>query len=196
MISYMRNPSINKSVPGLLLFILILPGSPASVTVTSPAAFAAPTLPDSSRPSAEDSGAQRTTLVYPDRSQNSSSDDPTDPPETTETAAGLGKTDMKSNLCNVHVPKWRREPKIFTVTTRIPVEGVEERAARKQTVSVNIYGNENPFVYDYETLRMTGLILAIVMFVLGIITAIMDPNLMDGNLYKLKDSVSGLPLVM
>ncbi|XP_077116318.1 sodium/potassium-transporting ATPase subunit gamma-like isoform X1 [Ranitomeya variabilis] len=38
--------------------------------------------------------------------------------------------------------------------------------------SVNIYGNENPFVYDYETVRMTGLILAIVMFVLGIITAI------------------------
>ncbi|KAM3921393.1 sodium/potassium-transporting ATPase subunit gamma-like [Leptodactylus fuscus] len=38
--------------------------------------------------------------------------------------------------------------------------------------TVNIYGNEDPFVYDYETLRMTGLILAIVMFALGIITAI------------------------
>ncbi|KAM4704312.1 sodium/potassium-transporting ATPase subunit gamma-like [Rhinophrynus dorsalis] len=36
----------------------------------------------------------------------------------------------------------------------------------------SIYGDKDPFSYDYETLRMTGLILAIVMFLLGIIVAL------------------------
>ncbi|CAJ0946739.1 unnamed protein product [Ranitomeya imitator] len=148
MISYMRNPSINKSVPGLLLFILILPGSPASVTVTSPAAFAAPTLPDSSRPSAEDSGAQRTMLVYPDRSQNSSSDDPTDPPETTETAAGLETSAMFTS------PNGGGSPK-FTVTTRIP----DEKLRKEHDV----------FTYDDRSLRTWGLICALILCVIGIL---------------------------
>lgn len=38
--------------------------------------------------------------------------------------------------------------------------------------TVNVYGSEDPFFYDYGTVRTTGLILAIVMFVLGIVIAI------------------------
>nr|XP_042709179.1 uncharacterized protein LOC101939385 isoform X1 [Chrysemys picta bellii] len=33
-------------------------------------------------------------------------------------------------------------------------------------------GHQDPFSYDYDTLRMVGLVLAIVMFVLGILTAL------------------------
>ncbi|KAG8433682.1 hypothetical protein GDO86_012147 [Hymenochirus boettgeri] len=36
----------------------------------------------------------------------------------------------------------------------------------------SVYGNKDPFRYDYDTVRMTGLILAIVMFVLGIVIAL------------------------
>ncbi|XP_063798287.1 sodium/potassium-transporting ATPase subunit gamma-like [Pseudophryne corroboree] len=38
--------------------------------------------------------------------------------------------------------------------------------------TVNIYGNSDPFVYNYDTVRMTGLILAVIMFVLGIVIAL------------------------
>ncbi|XP_077113508.1 uncharacterized protein LOC143768743 [Ranitomeya variabilis] len=143
MISYMQNPCINKSVPGLLLLILILPGSPASVTVTSPAAFAVSTLPESSRPSAEDLGAQRTTLVYPDRSQNSSSDD------TTDTTAGTDTSTMFTS------PDGGRSTK-FTMTTRIPDEKLRTE-------------HDENFSYNDRSLRTWGLICALILSVIGIL---------------------------
>ncbi|XP_063293002.1 sodium/potassium-transporting ATPase subunit gamma-like [Pelobates fuscus] len=42
----------------------------------------------------------------------------------------------------------------------------------QRSEKASIYGEEDPFIYDYDTLRMTGLILAIVMFVLGIVIAL------------------------
>ncbi|XP_075462280.1 FXYD domain-containing ion transport regulator 7 [Ascaphus truei] len=36
----------------------------------------------------------------------------------------------------------------------------------------SVYGDKDPFLYDYDTVRMTGLILAIVMFILGIVIAL------------------------
>nr|XP_025040656.1 FXYD domain-containing ion transport regulator 7-like isoform X2 [Pelodiscus sinensis] len=34
------------------------------------------------------------------------------------------------------------------------------------------HGHQDPFSYDYDTLRLVGLVLAIVMFVVGILTAL------------------------
>ncbi|CAM5176257.1 unnamed protein product [Eretmochelys imbricata] len=34
------------------------------------------------------------------------------------------------------------------------------------------HGHRDPFSYDYDTLRVVGLVLAIVMFVVGILTAL------------------------
>ncbi|XP_053307409.1 FXYD domain-containing ion transport regulator 7 [Spea bombifrons] len=42
----------------------------------------------------------------------------------------------------------------------------------ERTEKASMYGDQDPFVYDYDTVRMTGLILAIVMFLLGIIVAL------------------------
>ncbi|XP_041425714.1 sodium/potassium-transporting ATPase subunit gamma-like isoform X2 [Xenopus laevis] len=42
----------------------------------------------------------------------------------------------------------------------------------ERTEQASIYGDKDPFRYDYDTVRMTGLILAIVMFSLGIIIAL------------------------
>lgn len=42
----------------------------------------------------------------------------------------------------------------------------------ERTEKASVYGDRDPFVYDYETLRTTGLVLAIVMFLLGIVIAL------------------------
>ncbi|XP_043936389.1 sodium/potassium-transporting ATPase subunit gamma-like [Protopterus annectens] len=45
----------------------------------------------------------------------------------------------------------------------------------------HLSGNEDPFYYDYDTVRMTGMILAVAMFIFGILVAL-------SNKFKCKKS--------
>ncbi|XP_042294889.1 FXYD domain-containing ion transport regulator 7 [Sceloporus undulatus] len=59
--------------------------------------------------------------------------------------------------------------------------------ATPATIHQDTNNHMDPFTYDYDTLRMVGLVLAIVMFVLGILIALSkkfrckksDPSLSD-----------------
>ncbi|XP_018083874.1 sodium/potassium-transporting ATPase subunit gamma [Xenopus laevis] len=45
-------------------------------------------------------------------------------------------------------------------------------ATPTERTEASVYGSNDPFRYDYDTVRMTGLILAVIMFSLGIIIAL------------------------
>lgn len=156
MITYKRDLCINKNVPGLLLLILILPVTPAAVTITSPAegttaAPAEPTSPDGTRRSAADSSELRTTLAYSDPSQNSPSDGATDPPETTMDAE-------------------------YSTTFTSPEETSGPSADPSTTIKTPDKRNEQDriFIYDYDNLRNWGLICALILCIIGFLVLMSD----------------------
>ncbi|CAN2388049.1 hypothetical protein PRIEUP_LOCUS14775, partial [Pristimantis euphronides] len=149
MMSY--NLCIDKNVPGLLLLILILPVNPASVTSPaegSTAVTAVTTVQDSTRRSTVDSAVQRTTLVYSDLPQNSSSDDTTDPQ--TATADSEYSTMFNSTVEN------QNRSTDATITTK----SLDENAINE---------HNQIFYYNYYDLRKWGLISALILCILGIL---------------------------
>ncbi|XP_040278048.1 FXYD domain-containing ion transport regulator 5-like isoform X2 [Bufo bufo] len=140
MINCKRNPGVRENIPGLLLLILILPVTPAS---------AGPTLQNSTGQSTGHSDAFRTTPAYSDLSQNSTSNDSTDPPATAkgpEYSTIFASTDGTRS----------RKPD-STNDTRI-----RDEEKRKEY-------DDRRFIYDDYSLKKWGLICALILCIIGIL---------------------------
>ncbi|XP_044134586.1 FXYD domain-containing ion transport regulator 5-like isoform X2 [Bufo gargarizans] len=139
MINCKRNPGVRENVPGLLLLILILPVTPAP---------AGPTLQNSTGQSTEHSEAFRTTPAYSDLSQNSTSNDSTDPTATTK------GPEYSTIFAFTDGTRWQ-EPD-STNNTRIRDEA-------------KIKEQDDRFIYDDYSLKKWGLICALILSIIGIL---------------------------